>query len=83
MAHDTKGPRFEKEVLKTLDGMGIECYGSHGQIPLSNLYPDSSPGEHFEIDIVCLIKGVCVLIETTTEKGKPSSRSMLSLLKVY
>lgn len=74
MAHDTKGPRFEKEVLKTLDGMGIECYGSHGQIPLSNLYPDSSPGEHLEIDIVCLIKGVCVLIETTTETGKPSSK---------
>ena len=74
MAHDTKGPRFEKEVLKTLDGMGIECYGSHGQIPLSNLYPDSSPSEHLEIDIVCLIKGVCVLIETTKEKGRPSQK---------
>lgn len=74
MAHDTKGPRFEKEVLKTLDGMGIECYGSHGQIPLNNLYPDSSPSEHLEIDIVCLIKGVCVLIETTTEKGRPSPK---------
>lgn len=74
MAHDTKGPRFEKEVLKTLDGMGIECYGSHGQIPLSNLYPESSPNEHLEIDIVCLIKGVCVLIETTKKKGRPSSK---------
>ena len=74
MAHDTKGPRFEKEVLKTLDGMGIECYGSHGQIPLNNLYPDSSPSEHLEIDIVCLIKGVCVLIETTKEKGRPSPK---------
>lgn len=74
MAHDTKGPRFEKEVLKTLDGMGIECYGSHGQIPLSNLYPGSPPGEHLEIDIVCLIKGVCVLIETTTETGRPSPK---------
>ena len=74
MAHDTKGPRFEKEVLKTLDGMGIECYGSRGQIPLSNLYPDSSPSEHLEIDIVCLIKGVCVLIETTKEKGRPSPK---------
>jgi DGQHR domain-containing protein len=74
MAHDKKGPRFEKEVLKTLEGMEIECYGSHDQIPLRNLYPKSSPGEHFEIDIVCLIKGVCVLIETTTEKGRPSRK---------
>lgn len=74
MAHDTKGPRFEKEVLKTLEGMGIECYGSHDQIPLSNLYPESSPNEHLEIDIVCLIKGVCVLIETTKEKGRPSQK---------
>ena len=54
MAHDTKGPRFEREVLKTLKGMNIECYGSHGQIPLRNLYPESSPGENLEIDIVRL-----------------------------
>ena len=74
MAHDTKGPRFETEVLKTLEGMGIECYGSHDQIPFSNLYPESSPNEHLEIDIVCLIKGVCVLIETTKEKGRPSQK---------
>ena len=74
MAHDTKGPQFEREVLKTLNGMGIECYGSHGQIPLRNLYPASSPGEHLEIDIVCLVKGVCVLIEAKTKKGKPSNK---------
>ena len=74
MAEDQKGPRFEKQVLKTLKGMGIECYGSHGQVPLRNLYPESSPGENLEIDIVCLVKGVCILIETTTEKGKPSNK---------
>lgn len=74
MARDKKGPRFEKEVLKTLKGMEIECYGSHNQIPLRNLYPESSPNEHLEIDIVCLIEGVCVLIESTTEKGRPSPK---------
>ena len=74
MAKDKKGQRFEREVMKTLKGMGIECYGSHGQIQLRNLYPKESPSGHIEIDIICLEKGVCILIETTTERSKPSRK---------
>ena len=74
MPQDSEGLKFERQVLKTLEGMGIECYGSHGQIPLRRLYPDDSPSGHFEIDIICLVKGVCILIETTTERSKPSNK---------
>ena len=70
MAHDTKGPQFEREVLKTLNGMGIECYGEHEQIPLSRLYPEMPPDEHFEIDIVALIGNICILIEVTIQQER-------------
>ncbi len=70
MEKDTKGKRFEKQVLNTLKNMGIDSYGANGQIPLCNLYSDVSSDENLEIDIVCLVKGVCILIETTTKQDK-------------
>ena len=70
MAQDGKGKRFENEVLKTLQDMGIESYGSHSQIPLQELYPEVGPGHNFEIDIVSLVSGICILIETTTQEKR-------------
>lgn len=67
MSKDTKGKRFEKQVLKTLKGMGIRSYGEHNQIPLQALHPDSQLGRHLEIDIVCLVDSICILVETTIE----------------
>lgn len=69
MTQDRSGFRFEKQVLKTLRSMGIKSYGEHGQIPLQALHPRSQSGRHLEIDIVCLIGSICLLIETTTEKN--------------
>ncbi len=74
MAKDTEGKRFEKQVLRTLQDMGIESYGFHGQIPLQALHPGSQPGGHLEIDIVCLVGNICILIETTTEKNNNSEK---------
>ena len=70
MTHDRNGSRFEKQVLKTLKGMGIKCYGEHGQIPLQELYPNSQPGHHLEIDIICFVENICILVETTTQKNR-------------
>lgn len=70
MAQDGKGKRFENEVLKTLQDMGVESYGSHDQIPLQELYPEVGPGHNFEIDIVSLVSGICILIETTTQEKR-------------
>ena len=67
MSKDTEGKRFEKQALKTLKGMGIKSYGEHGQIPLQALHPDSQLGRHLEIDIVCLVDSICILVETTIE----------------
>lgn len=67
MTQDRRGMLFEGQVLKTLRGMGIKCYGKHGQIPLQALYPSAQPGDHLEIDIVCLIDNICILVETTTQ----------------
>lgn len=66
MARENRGPQFERDVLKTLQGMGITCYGSHGQIRVQDLYPGSPSSEHLEIDIVCLVGDICLLIEVTT-----------------
>lgn len=74
MAKDAAGKRFEKQVLRTLEKMGIKCYGDHGQIPLQVLHPRSQPGDHLEIDIVCLIENICILVETTTQKNNNSDK---------
>ena len=74
MAKDRRGLRFERQVLKTLNEIGIECYGEHGQIPLQALHPGSQPGGHLEIDIVCLIGNICILVETTTEINNNSDK---------
>ena len=74
MSKDTAGKRFEKQVLKTLKGMGIKSYGEHGQISLQALHPGSQPGGHLEIDIVCLIGNVCILVETTIETNNNSEK---------
>ena len=74
MTQDRRGSLFESQVLKTLKGMGIKCYGKHSQIPLSSLQPGSQPGGHLEIDIVCLIGNICILIETTVEKNNNSEK---------
>ena len=70
MSRDRRGLLFERQVLKTLEGMGIKCYGEHEQILFSRLYPGMSPGEHFEIDIVGLIGNICILVETTTQTNR-------------
>ena len=67
MPQDPAGRKFERQVLKTLRGMGIKCYGEHGQIPLQALHPGHQPGRHLEIDIVCLVGSICILVETTTQ----------------
>ena len=69
MTHDRRGLLFERQVLKTLEGMGIKCYGKHGQIPLSRLYPQTPSDENFEIDIVGLIGNICILIEVTVQQN--------------
>ena len=74
MAKDAAGKRFEKQVLRTLKEMGIKCYGDHGQIPLQALHPRSQPGDHLEIDIVCLIENICILVETTTQTNNNSDK---------
>ncbi len=67
MKKDKKGKLFEEEVLKTLQDMDIESYGSHSQIPLPKLNPKHKHGHHLEIDIVCLVGRTCILIETTIQ----------------
>ena len=74
MAKNKEGKRFERQVLKTLKGMGIKCYGEHSQIRLQALYPGSQPGNHLEIDIVCLIENICILVETTIQKNNNSEK---------
>lgn len=74
MTQDRRGSLFESQVLKTLKGIGIKCYGKHSQIPLSKLQPGSQPGGHLEIDIVCLIGNICILIETTVETNNNSEK---------
>ena len=74
MASENRGPQFERQVLKTLQGMGLECYGSHGQIRVQDLYPGSPSGEHLEIDIVCLVGDICILVETTVQEGRNSEK---------
>ena len=74
MTQDRRGILFEGQVLKTLRSMGIKCYGKHGQIPLQVLYPSTQPGDHLEIDIVCLIENICILIETTTQTNNNSEK---------
>ena len=74
MTQDRRGSLFESQVLKTLKGMGIKCYGKHGQIPLQALYPSTQPGDHLEIDIVCLIENICILVETTTQTNNNSEK---------
>ena len=74
MTHDRNGSRFEKQVLKTLKGMGITCYGEHGQIPLQKLYPNNQSGRHLEIDIICVVENICILVETTIQKEKNSRK---------
>lgn len=74
MASENRGPQFEKQALKTLQGMGLKCYGSHGQIPLQDLYPGSPSGEHLEIDIVCLVGNICILVETTVQQDGNSEK---------
>lgn len=74
MANENRGPQFERQVLKTLRAMGITCYGRHGQIPLQDLYPGSPSGEHLEIDIVCLVGNICILVETTVQQDGNSEK---------
>ena len=74
MSKDAAGKRFEKQVLKTLKGMGIKCYGEHDQISLQALHPGSQLGDHLEIDIVCLVENVCILVETTIQKSNNNSK---------
>ncbi len=74
MLQDTEGLKFERKVLKTLKEMGIKCYGEHGQIPLQALHSRSQPGDHLEIDIVCLIKNICILVETTTQANNNNNK---------
>ena len=75
MPHDTEGRKFEKRVLKTLKDMNInKSYGSHSQIPLQALHPRSRSGDHLEIDIVCLVGSICILVETTTETNNNSRK---------
>ena len=74
MTQDRRGSLFENQVLKTLKGMGIKCYGKHGQIPLQALYSGTQPGDHLEIDIVCLIENICILVETTTQTNNNSGK---------
>lgn len=74
MANENRGPQFERQVLKTLRAMGITCYGRHGQIPLQDLYSGSPSGEHLEIDIVCLVGNICILVETTVKQDDNSEK---------
>ena len=74
MPQVSEGVKFERQVLKTLKEMNIKCFGEHGQIPLSNLHPGSRTGDHIEIDIVCLIDNICILIETTIEASNNSNK---------
>lgn len=74
MANENRGPQFERQVLKTLRAMGITCYGRHGQIRLQDLYPGSPSGEHLEIDIVCLVGNICILVETTVQQDDNSEK---------
>ena len=74
MAKSKEGKRFEKQALKTLKGMGVKCYGEHSQIPLQAIYPGSQSGSHLEIDIVCLIGNICILVETTIETNNNSDK---------
>lgn len=74
MTQDRRGSLFESQVLRTLKGMGIKCYGKHSQISLSSLQPGTQPGGHLEIDIVCLIGNICILIETTVQKNNNSEK---------
>ncbi len=74
MSKDAAGTRLERQVLRILEKMGIKCYGENGQIPLSSLHPGRQPGGHLEIDIICLIDNICILIETTTETNSNSDK---------
>ena len=74
MSKDAAGIRFEKQVLRTLKGMGIKCYGEHDQISLQALHPGSQSGDHLEIDIVCLVENICILVETTIQKNNNSNK---------
>ena len=65
---------FETQVLETLKGMGIKCYGENGQIQLQAFYPRSQSGDHIEIDIVCLIENICIFVETTTQTNNNSDK---------
>ena len=74
MPRNSGGWKFERQELKTLGEMGIKCYGKHSQIPLRALHPRSQSGRHLEIDIVCLVGNICILIETTTETNNNSRK---------
>ena len=74
MTQDRSGLRFERQVQKTLKDIGINSYGEHGQIPLQALHPGSHPGGHLEIDIVCLIGNICILVETTIKSDDNSEK---------
>lgn len=74
MPNDEKGSLFEKQVLETLNGMGIVSYGKHEQIPLLKLHPGSKPGGNLEIDIVCQIGNICILVETTIKSDNNSKK---------
>ena len=74
MTQNSEGLKFERQVLKTLKGMGITCYGEHGQIQLQTFYPRSQSRDHLEIDIVCLIENICILVETTTQTNNNSNK---------
>ena len=74
MEKDKEGKLFEKQVLKTLQDMGIKSYGSHSQISLQALHDGEENGEHLEIDIVCLVESICILVETTTQKSNNSDK---------
>lgn len=74
MRNERNGLRFEKQVLETLRNMGIKGYEEHGQIQLQELHPQATPGEHLEIDIVCLVGNICILVETTTDQNRNSNK---------
>ena len=64
----SNGERLIDKIHSTIKSMDLNCHRVDGrQIELQRFYQSARRGEHFEIDMVCLVDSVCIFIEVTTQ----------------
>ncbi len=60
---------MEEKIYSTIKSMGLDCYMVEGNhIQLKKFHKTAPPGEHLEIDMICLVNNVCLFIEVTRQK---------------